>query len=154
MFDLIRDRLEVVPTVDSGNRRPFVLSTLEADDAAYFGRAPPTPPPPFVANLLPTVLQWLGPKGLEFGRYSIDYHYLRNWLYAVRVMGRAQAERHTPAFAKAIIASYNTNGELDRLLQPQDNRHAFDVPGAIPHPPGWAGGLQYDSRGVVVGGAK
>lgn len=26
MFDLIRDRLEVVPTVDSGNRRPFVLS--------------------------------------------------------------------------------------------------------------------------------
>lgn len=52
--------------------------TLEADDAAYFGRAPPTPPPPFVANLLPTVLQWLGPKGLEFGRYSIDYHYLRN----------------------------------------------------------------------------
>ena len=23
----------------------------------------------------------LGPKGLEFGRYSIDYHYSRNWLY-------------------------------------------------------------------------
>jgi 7-hydroxymethyl chlorophyll a reductase len=155
MFDLIRDRLEVMPTVDSGNRKPFVLQTLEADDAAFFGKGPPTGPPPFVANLLPTILQWIGPKGLEFGRYSLDYHYLRNWLYCVRNMGREQAERHTPDFVKRIVASYNTNGELDRMLQPQENVHAFDVPGAVPHPPGWTGGLQYDEKtGAVIGGGK
>jgi hypothetical protein len=45
-------------------------------------------------------------------------------------MGRAQAERHTPAYAKAIIEGYNKAGELDKLLQPQENLHGFDVPGA------------------------
>jgi len=39
---------------------------------------PPPLPPPLGPNLLPRLLQWLGPKGLEFGRYSIDYHTLRN----------------------------------------------------------------------------
>lgn len=26
----------------------------------------------------------IGPKGLEFAKYSIDYHYVRNWLYVNR----------------------------------------------------------------------
>jgi hypothetical protein len=29
----------------------------------------------------------IGPKGLEFGRYSLDYHTIRNYLYVKRAWG-------------------------------------------------------------------
>ena len=32
-----------------------------------------------MGNLIAKLLLWLGPKGLEFGRYSIDYHNIRCW---------------------------------------------------------------------------
>ncbi len=47
---------------------------------AKLGRGP-DPAPRWVGELLARVLLAVGPKGLEFGRYSIDYHYARNWLY-------------------------------------------------------------------------
>jgi 7-hydroxymethyl chlorophyll a reductase len=42
----------------------------------------------------------IGPKGIEFAKYSIDYHYIRNFLYVNRHMGPARAARHIPGFAK------------------------------------------------------
>ena len=72
----------------------------------------PKPAPVWVGNIIAQLLQWIGPRGLEFGRYSIEYHYIRNWLYAVRHMGRERAERHTPAFARKIIADYNSAGAI------------------------------------------
>ncbi len=47
---------------------------------AKLGRGP-EPAPRWVGELLARVLLAVGPKGLEFGRYSIDYHYARNWLH-------------------------------------------------------------------------
>ena len=32
MLDLVRDKLELLPTQSSGDRRPFVLQTVAADD--------------------------------------------------------------------------------------------------------------------------
>ena len=72
----------------------------------------PDPAPRWVGEILARVLQWVGPRGLEFGRYSIEYHYIRNWLYAVRHMGLSRAERHTPAFARKIIADYDADGAI------------------------------------------
>lgn len=43
---------------------------------AKLGRAQ-GPAPRWLGNILATVLTWLGPKGLEFARYSVDYHYIR-----------------------------------------------------------------------------
>jgi hypothetical protein len=42
----------------------------------------------------------IGPKGIEFAKYSIDYHYIRNFLYVNRHMGPARAARHIPGFGK------------------------------------------------------
>lgn len=80
---------------------------------AKHGRGP-DPAPRWVGGVVAQILQWVGPKGLEFGRYSIEYHYIRNWLYAVRHMGARRAERHTPTFARHIIASYDAKGEISR----------------------------------------
>lgn len=30
----------------------------------------------------------VGPKGLEFGRYSLDYHNIRNYLHVHRAWGK------------------------------------------------------------------
>jgi 7-hydroxymethyl chlorophyll a reductase len=61
---------------------------------------------------------------LAFAKYSIDYHYLRNWLYVQRHMGESRAERHVPEFAKKILAEYDGQGEISaRLnLKPKDGR--------------------------------
>ena len=75
------------------------------------GKAP-NPAPRALGYIIAKVLTWLGPKGLEFGRYSIDYHYIRNYLYVNRHMGPARANRHIPEFAKRLVAMYNEKGEV------------------------------------------
>ena len=73
----------------------------------------PKPAPKAVGSIIAKLLTWIGPKGLEFGRYSIDYHYIRNHIYVSRHMGAKRAQQHTPEFAKRLIAMYNTGGEID-----------------------------------------
>ena len=75
------------------------------------GKAP-NPAPRAVGSIIAKVLTWLGPKGLEFGRYSIDYHYIRNFIYVHRHMGPARASRHIPEFAKRLVALYDKKGEI------------------------------------------
>lgn len=53
------------------------LQTVEADDAARRGQGPAKPAPRWVGNLIAALLRWAGPKGVEFGMYSVDYHYIR-----------------------------------------------------------------------------
>lgn len=74
----------------------------------------PKPAPRWLGNILATVLTWLGPKGLEFARYSIDYHYVRNWLYVMRYMGEERASRHVPAFARRIVQEYDAKGAISK----------------------------------------
>ena len=77
----------------------------------------PDPAPRVVGNIIAKLLTWLGPKGLEFGRYSLDYHNIRNWIYVNRHMGPERAARHTPEYAKRAIAMYNQKGEIDALAR-------------------------------------
>lgn len=85
----------------------------------------------------------IGPKGLEFGRYSLDYHTIRNYLYVNRQWGKqryetlltstlsetrqylfclmlnsisSRADRHIPSYAKKIVESYNEDGRIDMML--------------------------------------
>lgn len=80
---------------------------------AKLGRGP-DPAPRWAGNFVAQLLQLIGPKGLEFGRYSIEYHYIRNWLYSVRHLGVEKARKRTPAFAHKIIASYDKDGAVSQ----------------------------------------
>ena len=55
----------------------------------------------------------------RFGRFSIDYHYLRNALFVEQEMGEEQAERHVPAYARAIMDKYDAEMEELRTLKPK-----------------------------------
>ncbi|KAM5553430.1 hypothetical protein ABKV19_025578 [Rosa sericea] len=103
------------PQYVTGDRRPFVLETVKADDTAKMGRGP-DPAPKFVGNLIAFLLNLVGPKGLEFARYSLDYHTIRNYLHINRTWGKERAGRHMPSYAKKIVDSYNKNGEIDKML--------------------------------------
>ncbi|CAK7327359.1 unnamed protein product [Dovyalis caffra] len=117
MIGLVRDLLEVTPTINRGARRPFVMETVKADDNAKLGKGPSQPAPKFIGNFIAFLLNLVGPKGLEFARYSLDYHTIRNYLYTNRTWGKDRADRHTPSYAKKIVESYNQNGQIDLMLQ-------------------------------------
>ena len=110
---------------------------------AKLGRAP-KPLPKWLGNILASVLLKLGPTGLEFGRYSIDYHFIRNFLYAQRHMGAKRAEQHIPGFAKRLVGWKPLCGEpLFILIAVNTSANIDDV------------GLQqvamYDAEGAVSG---
>ena len=57
--------------------------TVISDDEAKLGQFR-DPVPLWLGRVLAWFLNLIGPKGLEFAKYSIDYHYIRNWLYVHR----------------------------------------------------------------------
>lgn len=54
----------------------------------------------------------VGPKGVEFAKYSIDYHYIRNYLAVSRRWKAGRAEQHIPEFARRIVAEYDKDGKV------------------------------------------
>ncbi|XP_058095030.1 7-hydroxymethyl chlorophyll a reductase, chloroplastic [Magnolia sinica] len=116
MLSLVENLLEITPAVSSGNRRPYVMETVKADDKAKSGAGPARPAPKFVGNLIAFLLNLIGPRGLEFARYSLDYHTIRNYLYVHRHWGKQRADEHMPSYARKIVDLYNENGEINRML--------------------------------------
>ncbi|KAK9820540.1 hypothetical protein WJX72_011419 [[Myrmecia] bisecta] len=135
MLDAVRPRLEVFPTVSTGDRKPFVVQTVVADDEAKLGRAP-SGAPQWLGNIIAKILTQVGPRGLEFGRYSIDYHYIRNFLYVQRHMKPQQAERHIPEFAKRLVAMYDQDAAVSnrlKLTREQPTPAGSDAKGDVPY---------------------
>ena len=110
--------LEVRPVVEAGSRTALVRATVEADDAARRGEGPTSPMPIWLGTLIARLLTMFGPRGIEFARYSVDYHVLRNFLYTRRHLARkgGASSPPLPAGARAIVEAYNADGWVDRLL--------------------------------------
>lgn len=94
-----------------GDRGAITMKTVQGDSmvksltqAEY--QAGDKGAPPWLGNLLASFIARALPKGLEFARYSIDYHYLRNRLFVERRMGPTQAARHVPGYAEALMSPY------------------------------------------------
>ncbi|KAF0888522.1 hypothetical protein E2562_014741 [Oryza meyeriana var. granulata] len=117
MLSLVEGLLQSTPTVSSGVRQPFVIKTVKADDEAKQGRGPSQPAPRFVGNVIAFLLNLIGPKGLEFARYSLDYHTIRNYLHVNRAWGKQRAEQHIPLYAKKIVEAYDKDGRIESMLQ-------------------------------------
>ncbi|EFJ46266.1 hypothetical protein VOLCADRAFT_93375 [Volvox carteri f. nagariensis] len=115
LLDSVKHRLEMSPTVSMGDRRSVVMQTVASDDQAKLGELR-DPAPRWLGNLLAWLLNLIGPKGLEFGKYSIDYHYIRNYLYVHRNWGAKRAEQHIPSFVKEIVRQYDKDGAVTKRL--------------------------------------
>lgn len=112
----------------TGDRAAITKKTVEGDSMVRTLTDPSYAPgdrgaPPFVASILARVVGMALPTGLEFARYSIDYHYLRNALYVKRRMGPARAARHVPKHAAALMGRYaSTAAALDAAADAADAR--------------------------------
>ena len=94
----------------TGDRRQITVKTVQGDSMVKTLLEPDfvagdQGAPPFVANILADVIARTLPTGLEFARYSIDYHYIRNQLFCDDRMG-TRAARHVPSYARAICEPY------------------------------------------------
>jgi coenzyme F420 hydrogenase subunit beta len=98
MLDLVQDQLDTQPVMSQGNRKPAVQQSIPAYDRAVTL-------PMWAAKLMGVAIERIGPKGLEYARFSIDSHFTRNYLYVKRNHPEKLAD-HVPEFAKRIVSQY------------------------------------------------
>ena len=98
MLDLVKDQLVTKPVSSQGDRRAAVQNSIPAYDQGVTL-------PMWAAKLMGIVIEKIGPKGLEYARFSIDSHFTRNYLYVKRNYPH-KLDDHVPEYAKKIVAQY------------------------------------------------
>ena len=98
MFELLEGIIETQPVMSEGDRTQAVQNSIPAYDKGVTL-------PMWAAKLMGVVIEKIGPKGLEYARFSIDSHFTRNYLYTRRNHPE-KLEAHVPEFAKRIVSQY------------------------------------------------
>lgn len=98
MLDLVQEQLQTQAVMSKGDRTSAVQQSIPAYDKGVTL-------PMWAAKLMGVVIEKIGPKGLEYARFSIDSHFTRNYLYLKRHYPEKLAQ-HVPEFAKKIVAQY------------------------------------------------
>jgi hypothetical protein len=114
-------RLETGPVATgSGRHEQFASATVTSDGIvqSMTGGAPQDKGMPrFLGEIMATLLTSIGPKGVNFARYSIDYHILRNYLHVVDAWG-AYADKMLPEYAYSIVQHYvNTDEGFRKVVE-------------------------------------
>lgn len=98
MLDLVNELIETQPVMSKGDRKAAVQQSIPAYDKGVTL-------PMWAAKLMGVVIEKIGPKGLEYARFSIDSHFTRNYLF-VRRNYPQKLTAHVPEFAKRIVGQY------------------------------------------------
>jgi len=98
MLDLIQDQIDTQSVASKGDRKQAVQQSIPAYDNAVTL-------PMWVAKMMGVVIDKIGPKGLEYARFTIDSHYTRNYLYVKRNHPE-KLESLVPEYAKKIVSQY------------------------------------------------
>ncbi len=98
MLEQVRDVLEFRTVTSQGDRRAAVQQGITAYDQAVTL-------PMWLARMMTAVVSAIGPKGLEYARFSIDSHFTRNYLFVKRHYPQ-KLSSHVPAFVQRIIRPY------------------------------------------------
>lgn len=98
MLDLVREQLDTQPVMSQGDRSAAVQQSIPAYDRGVTL-------PMWAAKMMGVVIERIGPKGLEYARFSIDSHFTRNYLYLKRNYPQ-KLESHVPEYAKKIVSQY------------------------------------------------
>lgn len=69
--------------------------------------------PGWLGEIMAFAMRNIGPKGINFARYSIDYHILRNYLHVLDEWGEERAKIAVPAYARDIVKHYL---ESDKMM--------------------------------------
>eukprot|EP01025_Chloroclados_australasicus_P033371 TRINITY_DN34023_c0_g1_i6.p4 TRINITY_DN34023_c0_g1~~TRINITY_DN34023_c0_g1_i6.p4 ORF type:complete len:158 (-),score=19.94 TRINITY_DN34023_c0_g1_i6:251-724(-) len=117
MLDSIKHRLEMEPTVSGGSdRRSLVMGSVNQDWDNKEGINVKNPLPVWLGTILAWILNKIGPKGIDFAKYSIEYHYLRNYIYVMKKWSNSAANRHIPSYVWKMIDKYDNEGEISKRI--------------------------------------
>ncbi len=104
------DRLQLGPdAAGSGSHEKFASTTVSSDNIVQKmvgGEMKSEGMPRLLGELMATVMTAAGPKGVNFARYSLDYHILRNYLHVLEVWGDNGAKNMIPAYSLEIVEKY------------------------------------------------
>ena len=104
----------------SGAHEPLAMTTVKADSIVLGMVNEPVPEqgmPVWAGRILAMIItNFVSPKGLNFGKYSIDYHILRNYLHILKEWGDERAQQHMPQAARDIVQKY-LNDEKDDTMR-------------------------------------
>jgi 3,8-divinyl protochlorophyllide a 8-vinyl-reductase (ferredoxin) len=98
MLNLVQDQLETQLVTSKGDRHDAVQQSIPLYDKGVTL-------PMWAAKLMGIAIERIGPKGLEYARFSIDSHFARNYLYVKR-QHPEKLDDHVPEYAKRIVAQY------------------------------------------------
>ena len=71
----------------------------------------------FLGEIMVTIISIIGPKGVNFTRYSIDYELVRNYLHILDVWGKDDTQNKLPDYAHSIVNHYlERDDTLKQLL--------------------------------------
>lgn len=117
---LSQNRLELFGEAKGvGNHEKISMATVIKDSIVLklIGeKVPEEGMPGWIGEIMATVMTTVGPKGVNFARYSIDYHILRNYLHVLSVWGNKRAETSLPRYAQDIVNRYLETDESFRKL--------------------------------------
>ena len=99
MLNLVQDQLDTQKVMSQGDRHQAVQQSIPAYDKGVTL-------PMWAAKVMGVVIERIGPKGLEYARFSIDSHFTRNYLYLQRNYPE-KLEQHVPEYAKKIVGQYD-----------------------------------------------
>ena len=99
MLDLVQGQLDTQEVMSQGDRHKAVQQSIPAYDKGVTL-------PMWAAKLMGVVIEQIGPKGLEYARFSIDSHFTRNYINLKRNYPD-KVEQHVPEYAKKIVAQYD-----------------------------------------------
>ena len=110
---LEQNRIQMGPIAsESGNYQTASVATVSSDSIIMEmmdQKIPSEGMPVWMGNIMADFLKTVGPKGLNFARYSIDYHILRNYLYTLYVWGENRATKCMPQYALDIVDQYSND---------------------------------------------
>ncbi|VEU34978.1 unnamed protein product [Pseudo-nitzschia multistriata] len=99
--------------VGDGSHEAMASATVASDAivSAMVGNAVPEKGMPgWLGQIMAFGMQRLGPKGINFAKYSIDYHILRNYLFVLKTKGDLEsAMMALPQNARDIVKYYHEN---------------------------------------------
>ncbi|RMF28244.1 MAG: hypothetical protein D6756_00520 [Cyanobacteria bacterium J083] len=98
MLSLVLDQLDTQAVTSKGDRKQAVQQSIPAYDKGVTL-------PMWAAKLMGVVIEKIGPKGLEYARFSIDSHFTRNYLYLKRNYPD-KFNAQVPEYAKKIVSQY------------------------------------------------
>eukprot|EP00977_Amphora_coffeiformis_P010054 scaffold2353_cov167-Amphora_coffeaeformis.AAC.45 len=113
----------------SGKHEAFALSTVQSDAIVQDMSGNPVDKnkdglPVWLGNIMAQLLQAVGPKGVSFARYSIDYHLLRNYLHVLSEWGPDEVDHRIPDYARRIVGQYRSEKEMFQRIENEVLKHS------------------------------